>query len=365
MAEQSEKGPGEILDGFRGRIIFPIFDVAGQPIAVSGRFFEKVSGQRGNIEPAKYVNSPETPIFKKSRTLYGFDRARAAIRKADCILLVEGQFDLVLSHQSGLPFTVALSGTALTLEHLTLLGRLSKRLVLALDADAAGLRSGLKSALMAIKDGFDVKVPMFPEGKDPADVAREDPALLKAAVRESKTAVEFFLAALRGDARDERAYKKAVEGNVLPLIVAMKSAIEREHFIRIAAAKLSVSEEAVRAEVAKVRTSDAPGVSDVPSDSLEVHQNSAESTLTPLEKKAGMLISRFGVESEIGDKLRILLGAQRLQKLAQKAEGEAEALRFRFDAEVGEHTSEEIIAEDMLADIKRHVEREHFKMKFM
>ncbi len=124
-------------------------------------------GQKEEGEPAKYVNSPETALFKKSKALYGFDRARNAIRKLDCILLVEGQFDLVLAHQSGLPFTVALSGTALTPEHLSLLGRLSKRLVLALDADAAGIRAGLRSAQMALAAGFDVKVPTFPAEKDP------------------------------------------------------------------------------------------------------------------------------------------------------------------------------------------------------
>src|SRR3989344_7719194 len=149
FAVKSDKRPNEIFDRFRGRIIFPLFALGGETIAVSGRFFEKVPGQTGDTEPAKYVNSPETLIFKKSRTLYGLDRARAAIRKADCILLVEGQFDLVLAHQSGLPFAVALSGTALTPEHLSLLGRLSQRLVLVLDADQAGIRAGLKSAHMA------------------------------------------------------------------------------------------------------------------------------------------------------------------------------------------------------------------------
>jgi DNA primase catalytic core len=251
LASRSEKKPGEVYDRFRGRVMFPICDAQGRVIAFSGRFFEKVEGSREDGEPAKYVNSPETALFKKSRVLYGMDKAKSAIRKADCILLVEGQFDLILAHQSGLPFTVALSGTALTPEHLSLLGRLSKRLVLALDADQAGIRSGLKSALMAIEAGFDVKIPTFPQGKDPADVARENPEHLKAAVRTSQTAVEFFLEVLRPGAKDERVYKKAVEAQVLPLVSAMGSKIEQEHFVRIIAGKLSVSESAVREEVAK------------------------------------------------------------------------------------------------------------------
>jgi DNA primase len=359
---RSDKRQGEIFDRFRGRIMFPILDAGGMPIAVSGRFFEPVPGSKQEGEPPKYVNSPETALFKKSRVLYGFDRARAPIRRADCILLVEGQFDLVLCHQSGLPFAVALSGTALTPEHLSLLGRLSKRLILALDADQAGIRSGLKSALMAIHAGFDVKVPAFPKGADPADVARENPELLKAAIRTSVTAVEFFMEALRPGVRDARAYQRAVEAQVLPLVAAVHSAIEREHFIGLVAQKLGVPETAVRAEVAK-----RPSLGD----SSDLHQAEGQLTqdplaaLSPLERKAAMLLFRFGKDSAVGQKVAALLGEERTGGLLSEHEPLAEAMRFRFDAEVGEHASEETIAADMLSGIEREVGRERFKMKFL
>ena len=355
---KSEKKPGEIFDRFRGRIIFPIFDVAGGPIAVSGRFFEKVPGGTDyGSEPAKYVNSPETPLFKKSRVLYGLDRARGPIRKADCILLVEGQFDLIMAHQSGLPFAVALSGTALTPEHLSLLGRLSKRLVLALDADAAGLRSGLKSAYMALQAGFDVKVPTFPQGQDPADVAKENPELLKAAIRTSKTAIEFFLEALRPGTRDERAYKKIVETQVLPLVVAIGSRIEQEHFVRLVAQKIGVSDLAVRAEVEK-RPQPAEEV-----DSPSVHQVGAESKVAPFDKKVGMLLFYFGRDSAVGTKLATLLGS-RLGEIEAALGAQAEELRFRFEQELSEQ-SDDTIANDMLAELERVVAKERFKMKFL
>lgn len=364
FAVRSEKRPGEIFDRFRGRIIFPIFDASGAPIAVSGRFFEKIPGQSGDVEPAKYVNSPETALFKKSKVLYGFDKARVAMRKADCILLVEGQFDLVLSHQSGLPFAVALSGTALTQEHLSLLSRLSKRLVLALDADAAGVRSGLKSALMAIQAGFDVKVPTFADGKDPADVARENPALLRAAVGTSKTAVEFFLDALRPGTKDARAYQKVVELQVLPLVAAIESTIEREHFIRIIAQRLGVPEAAVRAEVAKRPQ--------LPTEASPiVHQAAAQLSSDPLgdfsalDKKAAMLVFNFSPGSSERERLAGLLGAERLAQLEHELEGQAEALRFRFEAEVGEHSTPEAIASDMLGDIEREVARERLRLRFL
>src|SRR3569623_51078 len=143
-----------------------------------------MEGSKEEGEPAKYVNSPETDLFKKSKILYGLDKAKGFIRKAECILLVEGQFDVVLSHQSGLSFSVAVSGTALTQEHLSLLARFSKRLVLALDNDEAGLRAGLRSTAMAYAAGFDVKIPTIQGGKDPADMAKENPEQLRAALRD-------------------------------------------------------------------------------------------------------------------------------------------------------------------------------------
>lgn len=352
---RSEKRPGEIFDRFRGRIMFPIFDAAGAPIAVSGRFFEKVPGQGSEVEPAKYVNSPETALFKKSRVLYGFDKARTAIRKADCILLVEGQFDLVLSHQSGLPFAVALSGTALTPEHLSLLGRLSKRLVLALDADQAGIRAGLKSALMAIQAGFDVKVPTFPEGKDPADIARENPEFLKAAIRTSATAIEFFMAALREGARDARAYQKAVEAQVLPLVAAIHSSIEREHFIRLIAQKLGVPDTAVRAEVAK-----RPGLPSQELQPLEAQSAQAPlSDLPPMEKKAGMLL--FSIpDSE--PRMRQALGEAYVDELKAKLSVHAEELRHFFDREVHEDTTPERVADDILLQLVDAQKRAKMKL---
>ena len=352
FAVRSEKKPGEVFDRFRGRIIFPIFDSSGQPIAVSGRFFEKVPGQKEEGEPPKYVNSPETALFKKSKTLYGFDRARNAIRKLDCILLVEGQFDIVLAHQSGLPFTVALSGTALTPEHLNLLGRLSKRLVLALDADAAGIHAGLRSAQMALAAGFDVKVPTFPEGKDPADVARENPELLKAAIRTSQTAVEFFLSALRPGAKDERAYAKLVEAQVLPLIAAIESKIDQEHFIRIVAQKLGASEAAIRTEVARrpaLQNFEEAGDVALPEQTLAA---------TPLELKIGMLMFRFNDDSTEYARLATLVGQERMAHVLQILSPQAELLRFRFDRELSEHSEEEAVVGDMLLDIESALMKE-------
>ncbi|MBI2004823.1 toprim domain-containing protein [Patescibacteria group bacterium] len=363
FAVRSEKKPGEIFDRFRGRIIFPIMDTGGRVVAVSGRIFEemppKTSGKagssadssRGELSSAKYVNSPETLLFKKSRILYGFDRAKQAIRKADCILLVEGQFDLILSHQSGLPFAVALSGTALTQEHLSLLGRFSKRLVLALDADQAGLRSGLKSTLMALKDGFEVKVATFPEGKDPADLAGQNPELLKAAIRTSKTAVEFFLDTLQAGARDNRAYERLIEAQVLPLVAALKSRIEQAHFISLVAARLKVPEEAVMAEVAK-----RPALTEPAEDSPQGAPAMPE--LSAFERAVGMLLYHFSGGEKDGPmhkRLIELVGAERILALEEKLLSHAEALRFAFDSECDASENEVKVVGDLLRRVEEHI----------
>lgn len=358
LAARSDKRPGEIYDRFRGRIMFPIADAQGRIVAFSGRYFEKIEGSKEEGEPAKYVNSPETALFKKSKILYGFDKAKNAIRKADCILLVEGQFDLVLAHQSGLPFTVALSGTALTPEHLSLLGRFSKRLVLALDGDAAGIRAGLKSAAMAFGAGFDVKIPTFPQGQDPADIAKEDPEALRALIRRSKTAVEFFLDTLRSQARDERGYKKLVEVQVLPLVAALQSSIEQAHFVHVVAERLHVPEAAVRAEVLK-----RPKLPEVVAAPVAEQQADVFAP-TPFERKVGIILFSFAAETPERQRLLALCGESRLSELESLLSPHAERLRFEFEREVGEHSTAEIIAGDVLGDIERVVTKERLKQKF-
>ena len=159
----------EPYDVFRNRIMFPLFDQGGRVVAFSGRTLEV--GQ----DIPKYVNSPETELFKKSEILYGYDRAKHGIRNLDFSLIVEGQFDVVMSHQAGYNNTVAVSGTALTPSHVQLLERLSHKVVLALDADKAGIAAAKRSADLMLRRGLDVKVAMMPLGKDPADIILEDP----------------------------------------------------------------------------------------------------------------------------------------------------------------------------------------------
>ncbi len=234
-------------DRFRSRIMFPISDSAGRVVAFSGRIFGTSAEDEKN---AKYINSPETPLYNKSRILYGYDIAKQAIRKNDFAVLVEGQMDLLASHKAGYSNTVAISGTALTHEHIVLISRMSKRLVLALDADEAGLASAAKSAKIALAEGFDVKVVSIPGGMDPADIIKDKGDKgWKKIVRSSKHIVEFLLDLYRKSSNDDRAYKLKVEKDVLPYINLISSAIDREHFIKIVSAYTGSSEEAIASMV--------------------------------------------------------------------------------------------------------------------
>ena len=247
------RGNRGYYDRFRSRIMFPIRDSAGRVVAFSGRIFESESNlstipSRAIQPPAKYINSPETKLYNKSRVLYGYDMAKQAIRKNNFAILVEGQMDLVACHQAGYINTVAISGTALTPEHCKILGRMSKNIVLALDADQAGIKAAGRSALIALSNGFDVKVARMPEGADPADILKKDAGLeeWKNIVRNAKHIVEFLLDVYKTKYfNDERAYKKKVEEVILPFVARIQSKIEQEHFIKVIARAIGASESAI------------------------------------------------------------------------------------------------------------------------
>ena len=247
LAKKSERG--SLTDKFRNRIMFPIADSAGRIVGFSGRIF----GEKASPEAPKYLNSPETPLFHKSRILYGFDRAKMAIRKHNFAVLVEGQMDLLMSHQAGWGNTVAVSGTAFTPEHAALIRRMSDNLVLALDADQAGIKAAGRAARAALQGGLNVKVARIPNGLDPADlILKEGSEAWRAAIRDSKDVITFLLDVLQEHAKSPDVFRRTVEVVVLPFLSDVQSPIAREQYIAEIAKRLSVSESAVSEAYAKV-----------------------------------------------------------------------------------------------------------------
>lgn len=240
---------GSYYDRFRSRIMFPIQDSASRVVAFSGRITGVAADDKEN---AKYLNSPETPLFDKGRILYGYDKAKSAIRKYDFAILVEGQLDLVLSHQAGFSNTVAVSGTGLTEHHVELILRLTKNLILAFDADDAGVRSSGRAAVLSLPRGMDVKVARIPFGKDPAECIAHDPETWKSAVRSAVHVVEFYLGVLESDAKNQREYGLRVRDVVLPLVKSIPSGVDRAHFVRLIANRLDMPEGAIIEDLARL-----------------------------------------------------------------------------------------------------------------
>ncbi len=277
LVKRGEKG---FFDLFRGRIMFPIFDSSGRVIAFSGRIMpEFEDGKSG-----KYVNSPETELFRKSRTLYGLNKAKTDIRKRDYSIIVEGQMDLIMSHQAGFTNTVAVSGTALTgseitktvspsfsakaegvtetktvlvtTEALGLLKHFSNNLIFAFDADEAGLRAVQRAAMIALDLGFDFKVAAIKGGKDAADLILENPAKWAAIIKDAKHIIDFSLETLLDKKLEPRALGRAIVSSVLPYVAKLASAIDRDHFIKTIAEATGIQEEALREELKKIRNNE-------------------------------------------------------------------------------------------------------------
>lgn len=247
LIKEADGKPGTYYDRFRNRLIFPIRDIAGRVVAFTGRALAA-------DEPAKYLNSPETELYHKSEVLFGIDRAKEAIRARGFTILVEGQMDVLLAHQAGFQNAVALSGTALTSRHLRLLKRYSENLMLVLDPDPAGFKATARSAELALTEGLRVKAVRLPEGKDPADLASEDPGEFTNRIKDAKPVVDFFLAELARREKDQHRLVRAARGVVIPLVAATRSPMEQGHFVQTVARFLGLSERDVRAEVAQVRT---------------------------------------------------------------------------------------------------------------
>lgn len=245
------RGERGIRDKFRIRLIFPIADSAGRIVGFSGRIF----GEGASPDAPKYLNSPETPLFHKSKILYGLDKAKLSMRKHNCAILVEGQFDLLASHQSGWGNTVAVSGTAFTSEHALLIRRFTDNLLIALDPDEAGVKAAGRAARAALQAGLEVKVARLPEGLDPADlILKEGKEEWSRAMREAKDIITFLLDVLEVRSKGSDGFRRNVEAIVLPFLADVRSPIAREAYVREIAERLGVSEGAVSEAFSKIPT---------------------------------------------------------------------------------------------------------------
>jgi DNA primase len=248
-------------DKFRARVIFPIRDAAGSAVGIGGRV---LPGDSHDENAPKYLNSPATALFDKSRTLYLIERARNEMRRGDQAVLVEGYTDALMAHQAGFENVVASLGTALTPAQVALIARYAREIVLAYDVDPAGQHAGsiggaelfrLIGALAAEETGVEitrVRVARLPEGKDPDEVIRDAPDLWREAVRTAQPIIEFLIDyyATSFDVRRPEGKRKAVAA-LIPLLREIRDPVVRDGYLQTLARRTGVEErvllEAMRA----------------------------------------------------------------------------------------------------------------------
>ncbi|MFA5843183.1 MAG: DNA primase [Candidatus Gracilibacteria bacterium] len=212
-------------DRFRGRLMFPIWDNQGRIVGFGGRALKP------DDEP-KYLNSPESVIYHKGDTIYGYHKAKAAIRKDDLVIVVEGYMDLIASHQAGITNVVASSGTAFTPEQFKVLTRLTKNVALSFDTDRAGEEALMRAVLLGQTFNLNMRVIRVPDGKDPDECIKKDPELWKQAIQTAPNYLDYYLkeAGKRFPIQDIEGKKQAC-AFFLPLL-KHASSLEQDHFIR-------------------------------------------------------------------------------------------------------------------------------------
>ncbi len=231
---------GNVFDRFRNRITFPIFNYYGNVVGFTARILE-------GDQTAKYINSPETGIYNKSKILFGLNFAREAIRKADEVVVVEGQMDCITAHQAGFENTVATSGTALTEDHLRLLSRLTKNIKFSFDQDSAGDNALRRAGELALPMGFRIKVITIKDAKDPDELIRKSAGLWKRAVADGVWFIDHYLnLAGQNFPTGSLEQKQFLSEQVVSLLTFVTDPLERDHYFRSISDRFGISEGALR-----------------------------------------------------------------------------------------------------------------------
>jgi DNA primase len=242
----AQRENGEVVDRFRNRLMVPICRDAGSVIAFGGRSMDPE-------QVPKYLNSPETPIYSKGRTLYGLNLTKADIRKLGYAVIVEGYFDFAQVFQTGAAPVVASCGTALTVQQAQLLRRFTTRVVLSYDPDAAGQGAAARSCELLVAEGFDVNVVVLDKGEDPDTfIRRKGPDQYREKLRSSRPYLEYLLdqAAAGLDSGHDDSRRQFL-GKMLAVAARIPDAAARDQFADRIAHKARITEEVVRAEIRK------------------------------------------------------------------------------------------------------------------
>jgi DNA primase len=250
---KKEKGNG-YYDRFRSRIMFPLQDLNGQVVGFTGRVF---GPEKENV--GKYVNTPETLIYNKSRLAYGLDKAKMEIRKKDQCIAVEGQMDLIMAHQAGYENTIAVSGTALTVDHLQILKRYTENLVFSFDADTGGEGATKRAIALAQQFEFNLKVAIWDpadDGKDPAEIIGKNPKKWEQVLENSKPIMEFYFENTINKYPKNLSvdHKREIAKELLLPIKNIVNVVEQAHWLQILASKLKIEEKTLIEALRRIKS---------------------------------------------------------------------------------------------------------------
>lgn len=353
------KGDGSYYDRFRDRAMFPISDPSGRVVGFSGRTMKKDSDE------AKYINSPETLLFNKSQILFGYNFAKQSIRKNDFSILVEGQFDVILSQQSGYRNTVATSGTALAEFQIDILRRLSNRLVIAMDGDGAGFRASQKAWKMALEKGMDVKIASMDSKSDPADIVKNNPNDWRGIIKKSVHIIEFLINRLKAlEEKDERSLQRKIVSEIIPYVAMIPSKIEQSYFVKMIVNQFSLSEDVVWHEVntfVPVNDSDdiSSGVNKNSDDYSNVQADHKHDKFAAAKELIGIILWQEKVpDSKIDlvvlkERLKKIIGEKNLQHILESPN--VEELIYQAENLYGKENKLENSVEELMRSVSRKV----------
>jgi DNA primase len=242
LVVKKDSGSGS-YDRFRGRLIFPVLDIQGKPIAFGGRTLKD--------EDAKYINSPETAAYIKGRNLFGLNLTRDEIRRSGFVILVEGFLDLIVPYQFGIRNVAASLGTALTPEQVKLLGRFARKVVVNYDGDKAGVQAAKKAIEILLAEDLEVKILVLPDGADPDDFLKKFGATEYHRRRgEAQPHIQFVIDQAVGDRKlSNPADKEAAIDEVMPYVRAVRSRIQKREYFDIAMDSLRISDASLKREL--------------------------------------------------------------------------------------------------------------------
>ena len=249
----NEQATARTFDRFKGRVMFPIHSMSGRVLGFGGRILTQ------DKKAAKYLNSPESDIYNKSKVLYGIYMAKQAIAKQDNCYLVEGYTDVIQMHQSGIQNVVSSSGTALTSDQIRLLSRLTKNITVLFDGDAAGLRASIRGIDLILEQGMNVKICTFPEGEDPDSFSKKHSleVLSNYLETESQDFIQFKASILVKEAANDPVKRAETIRDIVGSIAKIPDAIQREVYLQSCAQIMDISEQVLYNTLAQVSKKEA------------------------------------------------------------------------------------------------------------